>query len=200
METEAKANALGGEGWLPSPLHARSWVRAAGAARGHAHSQSSWPWFLSSLSLQCPWPLFSPLLSSSFRLCCSSTAVQQGRVGEGRRKKFGGFALQKKREKKGEKAVLQGLGMLVFLPLPLPDPSFQTCMRRLLRTAPSRPRALRRLCAQAGEHKVPSTPGRGTARPGCSQTHTHACTPTSLPPQKRLLSFPARGGGGREGT
>lgn len=75
-----------------------------------------------------------PLLSSSFRLCCSGAAVQWGRAGEGRRKKWGA-ALQKKR-KKSEKAVIWGLGMLVVSPLPLPDPPFQTRMKRLLRNSP----------------------------------------------------------------
>ena len=85
-------------------------------------------------SLQQPWTLFCPLLSSSFRLCHSGTAVQRGRAGEGRRKKWGGCCTEKR--KKSEKAVIWGLGTLVVSLLPLPDPPFQTRMRRLLRNGP----------------------------------------------------------------
>lgn len=136
-------------------------------------------------SQQSPWLLFCPLLSSSFLLCCSSTAVQQGRVGEGRRKKFGGVVLHRK--KKNEKAVLWGLSMWVALPLLLSDPPFQTHMIKLTRIALSKPRVLQHPRAQARGQEVPSMPGRGTARPGCSQTHSH--THTYQPPSTKEASF-----------
>lgn len=176
METEAKEDALGGESWLPALLHAQSWVRAATAAHGHAHSQSCWPWSLSSL-LTMPMANFWPLLSSTFRLCCSSTVVQQGRVGEGRRKKFGVVVLQKKKKKKkSEKTVLQGLGMLVVLPLPLLDPPFQARMRKLLRTALSQPLLLWYPRAQEGDRRCPARwegEQRGQAAPKHTLTHAH---------------------------
>ena len=48
---------------------------------------------------------------------------------------WGGGCVTLKR-KKSEKAVIWGLGMLVVLLLPLPDPPFQTRMRRFLRNGP----------------------------------------------------------------
>lgn len=142
----------GGEGWHAAafpPQVLPHWHCAGPASVGSAHStlcegHSGCRWLRPRTVLQTLAPgitlcsshghFLRPLLSSSFRLCCSGAAVQWGRAGEGRRKKWGA-ALQKKR-KKSEKAVIWGLGMLVVSPLPLPDPPFQTRMKRLLRNSP----------------------------------------------------------------
>lgn len=90
-------------------------------------------------SSQRPRTIFVPFALLQFQalpLWCCGSAGQSG--GMGRRKKCvgGGLLYRKKRKKKSEKAVIWGLGMLVVLLLPLPDPPFQTRMRRLLRNSP----------------------------------------------------------------
>lgn len=96
--------------------------------------------------------LHSPPASGSATL-----VLRFSRVGWGGKEEGVGGAEKKRRRKKKkerEKAVIWGLGMVVVSPLPLPDPPFQTRMRRLLRNGPApapstSPYLCTRVCARA---------------------------------------------------
>lgn len=79
--------------------------------------------------------IFLPFALLQFQALPLRHCGSAGQSGGGKEEEAGGL-LYRKKKKKSEKAVIWGLGMLVVSLLPLPDPPFQTRMRRLLRNGP----------------------------------------------------------------